>query len=34
MLRSDLCDYGDAYIVAKGTITVGDPFNAAYDKEK
>ena len=22
MLRSDLCDYSDAYIVAKGTITV------------
>ena len=22
MLRSDLCDYNDAYIVVKGTITV------------
>ena len=22
MLRSDLCDHSDAYIVAKGTITV------------
>ena len=22
MLRSDLCDYSDAYIVLKGTITV------------
>ena len=22
MLRSDLCDYSDAYIVVKGTITV------------
>ena len=22
MLRSDLCDYSDAYIAAKGTITV------------
>ena len=22
MLRSDLCDYNDAYIAAKGTITV------------
>ena len=22
MLRSDLCDYNDAYIVAKGIITV------------
>ena len=24
MLRSDLCDYSDAYIVVKGTITVTD----------
>ena len=23
MLRSDLCDYGDAYIFAKGTIDLG-----------
>ena len=23
MLRSDLCDYSDAYIVVKGKITVG-----------
>ena len=22
MLRSDLCDYSDAYIVVKGTITI------------
>ena len=22
MLRSDLCDYSDAYVVVKGTITV------------
>ena len=22
MLRSDLCDYSDAYILVKGTITV------------
>ena len=22
MLKSDLCDYGDAYIVVKGTITL------------
>ena len=22
MLRSDLCDYGDAYIVVKGIVTV------------
>ena len=33
MLQSDLCDYSDAYIVFKGTITVADPANAAYDKE-
>ena len=28
MLRSDLCDFSDAYIVAKGTITVTNPDNA------
>ena len=28
MLRSDLCDFSDAYIVVKGTITVTDPVNA------
>ena len=28
MLRSDLCDFNDAYIVVKGTITVPDPDNA------
>ena len=33
MLRSDLCDYSDAYIVVKGTITVTDPDNDAYGKE-
>ena len=33
MLRSDLCDYSDAYIVVKGTITVTDPDNDAYDKK-
>ena len=33
MLRSDLFDYSDTYIVAKGTITVTDPDNDAYDKE-
>ena len=27
MQRSDLCDYSDAYIVAKGTITVGGAEN-------
>ena len=25
MLRSDLCDYSNAYIVVKGTITIGRP---------
>ena len=33
MLRSDLCGFSDAYIVAKGTITVTDPNNDAYDKK-
>ena len=33
MLRSDLCDYSDAYIVMKGTITVTDPGNDPYDKK-
>ena len=28
MFRSDLCDYSDACIVAKGTITVTDADNA------
>ena len=32
MLRSDLCDFSDAYIVFKGTITVTNPHNNAYDK--
>ena len=32
MLRSDLCDDSDAYIVAKGTITVTDPGNANGNK--
>ena len=27
MLRSDLCDYSDAYIVVKGNITVTNPDN-------
>ena len=27
MLRSDLCDYFDAYIVVKGDITVTEPDN-------
>ena len=33
MLRSDLFDYSDAYIVAKGTIAVTDPNVAAYNKK-
>ena len=33
MLRSDLCDYSDAYIVVKGTITVTNPNNDEYEKE-
>ena len=28
MLRSDLCDFSDAYIVVKGNITVTSPNNA------
>ena len=27
MLRSDLCDFNDAYIFVKGDITVGAPNN-------
>ena len=33
MLRSDLCDYSDAYIVAKGTITVAKELFTADDFE-
>ena len=33
MLRSDLCDFSDAYIVVKGTITVVRPNNAKRNKE-
>ena len=32
LLRSDLCDFSDAYIVVKGKITVTNPNNNAYDK--
>ena len=32
MLRSNLCDYSDAYIVVKGTITVTDSDNAKRNK--
>ena len=33
MIRSDSCDYSDAYIVVKGNITVTNPNNDAYDKK-
>ena len=33
MLRSELCDFSDAYIVDKGTITVTNPDNNAYDEK-
>ena len=33
MLESNLCDYSDAYIVLKGTITVRRPNNKVYDKK-
>ena len=33
ILRLDLCDFNDAYIVVKGTITVTNPDNNAYDKK-
>ena len=33
MLQSDLCDYSDAYIVIKGTITVADSNDRNYRKE-
>ena len=32
MLRSDLCDFSDAYIIVKGTITVTDPDNTKRNK--
>ena len=32
LLRSDLCDYSDAYIVVKGPITVLRPHNAKRNK--
>ena len=28
MLRSDFCDFSDAYIIVKGTITFTEPDNA------
>ena len=33
MLRSDLWDFSDAYIVVKGTITVTNPNNDGYDNK-
>ena len=33
MLRSDLYDYSDAYIVVKGSITVTKPNSALYNKK-
>ena len=33
MLRSDLCDFSDSYIVVKGKITVANQDNNAYDKK-
>ena len=33
MLRSDLCDFNDAYIVLKGDITVTEPDNASKIKQ-
>ena len=32
MLKSDLCDFGDAYIIVKGTTAVTDPDNAKRNK--
>ena len=32
MLKPDLCDFSDAYIVVKGTITVANPNNAIRNK--
>ena len=34
MLRSDLCDYADAYILVNGTITVTSQGNIIRDKKK
>ena len=33
ILRSDLCDFSDAYIVVKGTITVTNPNDAKKIKQ-
>ena len=34
MLKSSLCDYNDAYILAKGTITVPNTGTAAADNNR
>ena len=34
VLRSDLCDFSDVYIVVKGTTTITNADNNAYDKKK
>ena len=34
MLRSGLCDYSDAYIFVKGTITVPNTWTTAALKQK
>ena len=34
MLRSDLCDYADAYILVNGTFTVTSQGNVIRDKKK
>ena len=33
MVRSNLCDYSNAYIIVKGDITVTSPNNAKRNKE-
>ena len=33
ILRFELCDYNDAYIVVTDKITVANPNNNAYDKK-
>ena len=33
VLRSDLCDFSDPYIVVKGTVTVTNPNNAKKIKQ-
>ena len=33
MLRSDICDYSDAYIIVKGTIAVTNPNYINYENK-